>query len=267
MFHKYLAVFLASWQGEFVYRLNFILWRFRNILRFLMTYFLWKGIFVSNQNVFGYSQEQMLMYVFMVLAIQALVLSAPSADNIGSEIASGDLSNYLVKPIGYLKFWFTRDLASKLLNIMFATGEITLLWLLFKPKIELPGSIEAIVGFLIISVIAVGIYYFLNVITRFVAFWTPENTWPLAFLVLILIELFGGGIFPLDILPAWVSGLLQFTPYPYLIYFPISIFLGKITGLYLLKILIQSVIWLVIMYFIAKKVWQLGIKDYAASGK
>ena len=123
-------VFSVSWSNEFVYRLNFVLWRFRNILRFLMTYFLWRGIYTSNQNIFGYSQTQMLTYVFMVLIVQAVVTSSPSSDNIGGEIANGDLSNYLVKPLGYLKYWFTRDLASKSLNLFFAMFEIFLLWFL-----------------------------------------------------------------------------------------------------------------------------------------
>src|SRR5258708_4648991 len=122
---KYLTIFNLSWQNEFIYRLNFILWRLRNVLRFLMIYFLWTGIFVSNGHVFGYSQSQMLTYVFLLMIVATFVWSAPSADNIGSEIASGDLSNYLLKPINYLTFWFTRDLSSKALNLAFAAVEIT----------------------------------------------------------------------------------------------------------------------------------------------
>ncbi len=85
-----------------------------------MTYFLWRGIFTTSNLVFGYTQPQILTYIFLVLVVQSFVLSAPSSDNIGSEIGSGDLSNFLLKPMGYLKYWFTRDLANKLLNIIFA---------------------------------------------------------------------------------------------------------------------------------------------------
>src|SRR3989344_1789920 len=117
---KYLTVFLTSWQNEFIYRLNFILWRGRNVIRILMTFYLWQSIYSQNQIAFGYSQTQMMAYVFLVLLISAFVIATPSNDNIGGEISSGDLSNYLVKPISYLRYWFTRDLASKLLNFTFA---------------------------------------------------------------------------------------------------------------------------------------------------
>jgi ABC-2 type transport system permease protein len=264
---KYLTVFAVSWQDEFVYRLNFILWRVRNILRLLMTYFLWRGIFVTNQNVFGYSQNQMLTYVFLVLVIQTLIVSAPSSDNIGGEIGSGDLSNYLVKPVSYLKYWFTRDLSSKLLNLIFAVFEVGVLWLLLRPQVQLSSSSASLSGFLLCSGLAIVLYYFINVAARFIAFWTPENTWGLSFVILVLLEILAGGIFPLDVLPAWLQTGLQFTPFPYLIYYPIAVFLGKITGLYLVRVLLQSFIWTVCMYLFTKYLWHKGLKVYAAEGR
>ena len=159
---KYFTVFEISWQNELVYRLNFVLWRLRNILRFLMTFFLWKGIFISRNSIFGYSQPQILTYVFMILAIQSLVLSAPSSDNIGGEIGNGDLSNYLVKPIGYLRYWFTRDMASKVLNVIFAVGELVLVWYLFRPNLVFPSDPLTLIAFLISSVLALMTYYLIS---------------------------------------------------------------------------------------------------------
>ena len=261
---KYLTVFAVDWQNQFIYRLNFVLWRVRNILRLLMTYFLWRGVFNTNVSVFGYSQNQMLTYVFLVLLVQTLVTSAPSSDNIGGEIGNGELSNYLVKPVSYIGYWFTRDLSSKLLNIIFASVELTLLWLVFQPELQIPVHLLA---FVVSSILAVFIFYFLNIATRFVSFWTPENTWGLSFLVIILIETLAGGIFPLDILPHWTNVALQFTPFPYLIYYPIAIFLGKITGIYLLRILFQSLLYCAIMYYFAQIIWRRGLKVYASEGR
>lgn len=267
MFHKYLAVFAASWQNEFTYRLNFILWRFRNVLRLLMTYFLWRGVFVSNSQVFGYSQGQMLTYVFMVLLVGSLILSSPSSDNIGGEIANGDLSNYLVKPLGYLKYWFTRDLASKLLNIIFAAFEILILWFFLRPDLNFPLTAQSLIGFTVSCLLAMAIYYFLSSSARFVAFWMPENTWGLAFLLLVGIELLSGGIFPLDILPPAVKTFLEMTPFPYLLYYPIAIFQGKVAGLELARVLAVGAVWAGIMFYLTKIIWARGLKNYASEGR
>ncbi len=265
--HKYIKVFNVSWQNEFTYRLNFILWRIRNLLRFLMTYFLWSGIFIGQRQIFGYSQEQIITYVFLVLIVQTFVTSAPSQDNIGGEIANGDLSNYLLKPVSYIKYWFTRDLASKLFNLFFAVFEITLLWLIFRPAVFFPAQVLSIAGFFLSVTAAVFINYFLSLVARFVTFWTPENTWGIAFVVLVLIEILGGGIFPLDVLPKPAFFALQLTPFPYLVYFPIAIFVGKVTGLYLIQVLLQSYVWVFMLYWVMMKIWQVGLKVYGSEGR
>lgn len=264
---KYSTAFAVSWQNEFTYRLNFILWRVRNVLRLLMTYFLWNGVFSSNVIAFGYDKSQIITYIFMVLIVQSLILSAPSADNIGGEISSGDLSNYLVKPMSYLKYWFTRDLASKLLNIIFAVFEVTILAGILKPVLAFPASPLSILALIVMCILAMIIYYCLNVAVRCVAFWAPENTWGFAFIVIVFLEVLAGGIFPLDVLPNNILTALQFTPFPYLVYYPIAIFLGKISGPILIRIMIQSFAWTVIMMWITNKVWRRGLKVYGAEGK
>lgn len=209
----------------------------------------------------------MLTYVFMVLIVQTVVASAPSADNIGGEISDGDLSNYLVKPIGYLKYWFTRDIASKCLNMLFAVFEVSLLWYFLRPQIVVPLALSTWLGFFSSLAVAVALYYLISACARFVAFWIPEYTWGLSFVVLVFMEILAGSIFPLNILPGWLYSLLQLTPFPYMVYFPIAIFSGKIVGQELLRILIQYLIWLGIMFWFTKWLWARGLKVYQATGK
>lgn len=203
----------------------------------------------------------------MVLMVSTLVLSSPSSDNIGGEIANGDLSNYLLKPVSYLKYWFARDLSSKLLNIIFATFEVSILWLLLKPNIQMSSNLAVFLGFILSCILAIVLNYLVSITTRFVAFWTPENTWGIAFVALVLQEILGGGIFPLDILPKFVNILLQFTPFPYLIYYPVAIFVGKIQGMELIRILGQTFIWIAVMLWLSNLVWRKGLKAYSSEGR
>jgi len=264
---KYLTVFAIDWQNQFIYRLNFIFWRVRNVFRLLLTYFLWLGVFTSTESVFGYSQSQMFSYVFLVMIVHAIVLSAPSSDNIGGEIGSGDLSNYLVKPVSYIKYWFARDLSSKLLNLLFSIGEIFLLYYLLQPVLVIFPESFQVIPFLITLVLVVPLYYFINLSTRFISFWTPENTWGLAFLIIIFYETLGGIIFPLDVLPVWAKTAVQFTPFPYLVYYPVVILLGKVSGFEFYRILAQTFIWTVVMFIIARFIWQKGLKVYSSEGR
>ncbi len=264
---KYLTVFGLSFQNEFTYRLNFILWRFRNVLRVLMTFFLWNSIFSQNRIAFGYSREQMMAYVFLVLVITAFVSSAPSNDNIGGEIANGDLSNYLTKPISYMKYWLTRDWSSKLLNLLFAFGEISLLYFWLRPQLIINSSPGSVVIGVLLCVSAALIYFLVTKLAVMVAFWIPENTWGLMFSFLVLFEVLSGAIFPLDVLPTLGSKLLQFTPFPYMIYYPIAVMVGKLSPAQGLRILLQSLVWLGVGIWLVNKMWKSGLKTYSATGR
>lgn len=264
---KYWTVFGLSFQNEFVYRLNFILWRLRNVLRIAMTYFLWSSVFTSNTIAFGYNKNQIVSYVFLVLLVNSFVMSAPSNDNIGGEIGNGDLSNYLVKPFSYLKYWLTRDWASKLLNMLFAAGEFFVLYLLLRPQINLASSPVMIVVGLTMVLLGSLIYFFVTKLAVLVSFWTPENTWGLMFLFLVLYEILSGGIFPLDVLPPVLYRVLQWTPFPYMVYFPLAVLVGKIGLEHALRILLQSVSWLLISFLLVAFQWKKGLKVYSASGR
>lgn len=264
---KYWTVFQLSFQNEFTYRLNFILWRVRNVLRVLMTYFLWNSIYSQDRLVFGYSKEQMMTYVFCVLVVMSIVISSPSNDSIGGEISNGDLSNFLSKPINYISYWLTRDFASKMLNTIFSLFEIGLLWLIIKPSFQLVSNPAQVVVGIAVCLIAALTYFYFSKLAVFVAFWAPENTWTAMFLILVFFEVLSGSIFPLDILPKLFYNLVQLTPFPFLLYFPIGTLVGKFSLNESIFILIKSSLWLVGSFLLAHKMWKLGLKTYSSSGK
>ena len=50
---KYWSIFKISFEQEFAYRLNFILWRVRNVFQILLTYFLWSTVFADPRRKFS----------------------------------------------------------------------------------------------------------------------------------------------------------------------------------------------------------------------
>ena len=264
---KYITVFALAFQNEFVYRLNFVLWRVRNVIRILMVYFLWHTVFSQNQIAFGFTREQMMTYVFLVLITSTFIMAAPSNDNIGSEIANGDLSNFLVKPIGYLRYWLTRDWSSKLLNILFVVFEVGFLFAWFQPNLYWPPSLFYFVMAIMLLILATLIYFALTKISLSTAFWFPENTWGAMFMILVFMEVLSGMIFPLSILSETTFNLLQLTPFPYLVYFPVSVWLGVVDIQTTWRILAQSLIYLLFLVLILRLIWSKGLKEYSAVGK
>ena len=75
-----------------------------------------------------------------------------------------------------------------------------------------------------------------------------------------------GHLFPLDILPAGLERALYYTPFPYQLYFPIGIYMGKTTGAELARGLAIQTFWVLFAYAWARFAWHRGIRRYAAVG-
>jgi len=265
---KYWSVFKISFQQEFAYRANFIMWRVRNVMQIFLIFFLWSTVFADPQTeVFGYNRDRILTYVFGILILRALVLSARAVD-IAGEISRGDLTNFLLKPINYFKYWFTRDISSKALNLSFAAVETGLLFVILKPPFFIQLDPSQIFIFLLSLILAVVIFFSLLILVNLLTFWLPESGWAAQFLlVVIATEFLSGAIFPIDILPFSIQKILYVLPFPYLLFFPLQIYLGKIGGGAMFKGLLVSVAWAMALIFAMNVVWQRGIKKYTAVGR
>ena len=264
---KYLSVFKISFQQEFAYRLNFIMWRVRNVLSIFIVFFLWDTIFANpSRVVFGYDRAKILTYIFGLIIMRSIVLSIRSVD-VPGEIARGELSNYLIKPLSYFKYWFTRDLSSKSLNLIFAFFESIVLFLILKPPFFLQTNLLYISLFLLSVVLAVFLYFFLVFLFTTPVFWYPEQAWGMMFLLFTVVDLFGGGVFPIDILPQVFQKILYLTPFPYLLFVPVEIYLGKFSVAQSFGMLFVGGIWLFILVSAVRLLWSRGLKIYGAEGK
>lgn len=97
---KYLTIFYITLVQYFVYRLNFILWRVRNILGLIFLYFLWISVFIHRQTIFSYTADKIVTYILLVNILSSIVLDTRTAE-VANEIRSGDLINYLIKPFSF----------------------------------------------------------------------------------------------------------------------------------------------------------------------
>ena len=265
---KYLQIFKISFQEEFVYKINFVMWRVRNIFQIVVTFYLWDTIFsIPGRQVFGYDRSKILTYIFALMIVRAIVLSARAVD-VSSDVAEGNLSNYLVKPISYFKYWFTRDIASKVLNLSFAAGEFAILFAVLRPPFFFQTDIYTLLSFLIAVVLAIFIYFSLLFIISAVPFWAPELGWGSLFLVnIVILEFLSGSVFPIDILPTVYQKIVMATPFPYMIFFPVQVYLGKITDGAMITGFLISTAWAAVLYLSMKYVWSRGLKAYQAFGR
>src|SRR3989344_4832215 len=222
---KYLLVAANTWDEVFTYRLNFFIWRFRSLVSLLPIYFIWLAILSSKPNIFGYSASMMLTYILGTAFVNAIVFSSRTYA-IGDDINSGNLSNYLIKPMNFFLYYLSKDLGDKAMNIVFSIAEIALVIMVFRPPLFIQDNIGLIILSLFAVVVSIALYFLFNILIGFIGFWSPE-IWGPRFVFTIIVSFFSGSFFPLDILPKTIFNILSLTPFPYILYFPIKIYLGN----------------------------------------
>jgi len=262
---KYLQIIKITFQEYFEYRLNFILWRFRNLISLFVLLSFWLALFGEKTDFLDYSKSQILTYVLGISLLKSIVIASRSID-LGGQIKSGYLTKLLIQPINLFKFWFSRDLADKLMNIFFMIFEIFLVIKIFNLNLLFPKDPATYFVFFILVFLATGLYFYLSFLLSFLAFWTDE-IWATRFLFgFIFLEFFSGSLFPIDILPGVLKKIAFCSPFPYLIYYPLKFWLGQISFKSVFWVILMEIFWLILFKKLALYFWEKGSKDYGAYG-
>lgn len=262
--YKYLTIARVYLAEYLVYRLSFVLWRFRVVLSLLLTYFLWTSVYSARLKVFGYSETQILTYILLIYIIGDLVYSSRIAD-LSSQIRNGGIINYLLKPFSFFGTMFTREGVDKGLNLAFSFLEVGILVFLLKPSLFL--QTDLFTWLLVLVAIGTGmvISFFISFAIALIAFWSTE-VWAPRFVFNILITVLAGSYFPLDILPHPFYTVLLLTPFPYFAYLPAKIYLEG-ASLNVLLLTGVGIIWAGLSYLFAKSLWRRGIREFSFFGR
>jgi ABC-2 type transport system permease protein len=128
-----------------------------------------------------------------------------------------------------------------------------------------PANGMVLIVFPISLVLTALLQFFISYGMAMLAFWLLEIS-TFIFILFAFEYLASGHLFPLDILPPMLKHVLNLTPFPYEMYFPISIYLGKSAGLDMWRGLAIQSLWVFGAYLFARWMWQRGIKKYSAFG-
>jgi len=107
--------------------------------------------------------------------------------------------------------------------------------------------------------------FLLSYITAMLAFWVLEIS-SFVFILLAFERMASGQMFPLDILPPQLEQALMWTPFPYGMFFPVSVYMGNVTGAALAQGLLLQLLWVGATYALARIVWERGLKTYTVVG-
>ncbi len=265
---KYLQVFLIGIQNTLVYRVNFLFRAAVGLIPLTGTLYLWKAVYAGKAegaDVAGYALSQMISYYLLTTLVDALTAVAEDDWQIAADIKDGHISQFLIRPINYLGYRFSLYLSGRSIYTVVALLPVGLFLFYLREHFVWPVSPLAGVAF-VLSVVCAGLLQILIACTMaLLAFWVVDVS-TFIFIQFAFEYIASGHLFPIDILPRWGAQILMLTPYPYLLYFPVGIYLGRVTGPDLWRGLSIQMAWVIGGFLLLRWVWSRGIRRYSAVG-
>jgi len=264
MFRKYLKVVSVVYQEGAQYRLNYLVSFLCVIFPLLAVVFLWRTIFQDIQVIEGFTVSMMVTYYVMVALLTNFVSPVIWAA-MTEEIRDGTLSNYLLRPISYRWYRFFSEIGINIGYSLVVLSVIVGFILLFAVDFHFPTNPLYIALFLV----SVGLSFVLGAVLTYLhslsAFWLEEDTGP-NYVLYYLVPILMGALIPLALLPDFVYHVVRFLPFKYLLYFPINIFLERVTLSEIGYGILMQILWIGAIYLLGAWVWRRGCQRYTARG-
>jgi ABC-2 type transport system permease protein len=266
---KYLHVINIGIQNTLVYRMNFLFRSVFGLVPLMATIYLWRSVYAGKPagqtNVANYSLAAMTSYYLLITIADALTAVTDDDWQIAGDIREGAINQFLLKPIDYLKYRLCLFASGRLIYVAVAAIPVTL-FILYQREYFVGPPSAAVLGLFILSLaLAALLNFFISYVMALLAFWLLEIS-TLIFIVFAFEYMAGGHLFPIDILPPIVAKILAFTPFPYQLFFPVSVYLGRVTGPELWQGIAIQLFWVVSFYGLARWTWNRGIRHYTAFG-
>jgi ABC-2 type transport system permease protein len=264
-------------EERLVYRGDFALGTLMRFLPIVTQIFLWWAIFESLRvtqdaadgeqvRLAGFSYSDMVAYYLLVMLSRAFSSMPGLASGIALQIRNGEIKKYLIQPVDLLGFLLLNRVAHKLAYYSVAIGPFALVFLLchgYFPAASLDaGTIAAYVASLLLAFL---LGYFLEATIGLIGFWFLEVS-SLLFVYMLLNFFLSGHMFPLDLLGEPWRTMVDLLPLKYLAYFPAAVFLGKVTGVELVRGLCVQALWVLVFIALSRWLFHRGVRRYSGFG-
>ena len=249
-----------------MYRWNFFLRSLFGLFPLLGTVFIWRAIFeAKGGEINNFDYASVVFYFLLVLVLDSLITPGDDEWQVATDIRDGQMNAFLVKPMNYLVYRMALYVSNRLLYTLVTVPVVTVVFIVFQRYLVWPSSWTTWILAMISVLMAAMLQFLISYSVAMLAFWMLEIS-TVVFIIYSFEYFLSGHMFPLSFMPVAVQQVLRLLPFPYELYFPISIFMGQVEGRALWEGLMIQFCWVLIIAFSANTLWQRGLKRYQAVG-
>ena len=217
--------------------------------------------------IWSYNNSSPEIITNLILGVILFVITTNTIYwSLGGSIEHGSISKSLILPISLLKYNFFITTGFTLRIFIYYAIILFPLFFIIPDKLVLNfAPLNIFLLFLLVG-IAILIRYFIAFILGLTSFWTI-TIYGQANLYENMVPLILGVIFPYNLITIdWLKTSLQLSPWSFIVYHPMQVYLGKYTWLETLYVFLGGIFWCVILYLLSKLILKLGLKRNESVG-
>lgn len=260
---KYISLALTALQQSVAYRYTTLLNLLANLVWVVVQYYLWQVVFAERPQIENYNWIHMSTYIVVAFAVNAL-LTFNSEARLFIKIESGEIVSELIQPINFLMAQLSLAVGAALSEGLISFT-IAFLLGIFLLNITLPMSLFTFIFFLISVVLGFLVKFLISYMTALLCFWTLQSL-GLQWARQAITNIFSGAIVPIQFFPSWLQRVALLSPFQSIIYIPISIYLGDITGKAIIIALIKQLAWIIALRILVSLLWIPCMKSLRIQG-
>jgi ABC-2 type transport system permease protein len=244
------------------YRGATAIWTFSSIMQPLVSMVVWRTV-AAEDRAGGLTANEYTAYFIMVLLVSNMTFIWHMWE-FEWRIRTGSFSPLLLRPIHPIHNDVSENLSFKLVGLAGIIPAAILLGLVFNADFGGTSALD-ILAFVPALVLAMVLRFVVEWTLALAAFWLTKVS-ALNHLFHMMFLFLGGQFAPLDVMPEWIRTLALLSPFPWSIFFPIEVALGRRDGSELLVGYAAQLGWIAIAVTVLALVWRQASSKYSAVG-
>lgn len=255
---------LSVWFAHMsAYRAEIVIWIMTGSVPLIMLA-VWIGKAQAAGGAVGsFTAPDFAAYFLAAWLSQQLIVAWVSWE-LDFQIRQGTLSPKLLRPMD--PFWehFAMHVAEKFVRLPFMVLVVAAGLLLVPSTVLTPGLPHVLVYLLSIT-LAWLIRFQIAYCVGTLSFWLDQAT-AIDELYFVIAAFLTGAFAPLELYPPLARAVIEWLPFPYLIYYPVRILTGAADGAEIARVLAVQVAWVVAFFALRRLLWHRGLRRYGAVG-
>jgi ABC-2 type transport system permease protein len=260
----YLAFAASAFQTQLAYRGQVWAQALGYFIHVSAKVAIWTAVFAGLGTVDGITLPQMVTYAIIAGSVEVAWHWEEFIRKVDTQIKSGDLAVYLLKPLRYPLMLFSAECGNLGFGFIALIVPITITAALlygFMPPATLAHGLLFVamwlVGFLILFMCAA--------IAGLLSFWLM-TAFSLEWMLTALIAILSGRIVPLWFFPEPAAAVLHYLPFAWIAFHPTAVYLGQVDIAGALGLLATGLAWVAALAAVVGLLWSLASRRLIVQG-